>query len=92
MAVAEPHGNGFIAVFVCAITLGLLRPDVRECFESRSEELIEVVKLGIFVVFGSLLISDILFSDGWAAVAIVGRDAARGPAARRSSSHCSAFV
>jgi sodium/hydrogen antiporter len=66
-----PHGNGVIAVFVCAIVLGIRRPDVRHSFESRSEDLIEIVKLGIFVVFGSLLTLDGLFGDGWAAVAIV---------------------
>jgi len=71
VAVATPHGNGFIAVFVAAIVLGILRADIRECFESRSEELIEIVKLGIFVVFGSLLTLSALFNDGWAAVAIV---------------------
>jgi NhaP-type Na+/H+ or K+/H+ antiporter len=71
IAVAEPHGNGFIAVFVCAITLGIMRPDIRECFEHRSEELIEIVKLGIFVMFGSLLTFSRLFNDGWAALAIV---------------------
>jgi NhaP-type Na+/H+ or K+/H+ antiporter len=71
VAVAEPHGNAFIAVFVGAITLGILRADIRECFEDRSEELIEIVKLGIFVVFGSLLTFPHLFNDGWAAVAIV---------------------
>ncbi len=71
VAVATPHGNGFIAVFVAAIVLGILRADIRECFESRSEELIEIVKLGIFVVFGSLLTFPDLFNDGWAAVAIV---------------------
>src|SRR3954452_11809324 len=49
------NGNGLIAVFVCAITLGIRRPDIRESFESRSEDVIEIVKLGIFVVFGSLL-------------------------------------
>jgi sodium/hydrogen antiporter len=65
------RGNGFIAVFVCAITLGILRADVRECFEGRSEDVIEVVKLGIFVVFGSLLTFDGLFGDGVAAVAVV---------------------
>jgi NhaP-type Na+/H+ or K+/H+ antiporter len=70
-AVAEPHGNGFIAVFVCAIALGIMRPDVRSAFQTRSEELIELVKLGIFVVFGSLLTFTDLFRDGWAAVAIV---------------------
>jgi NhaP-type Na+/H+ or K+/H+ antiporter len=66
-----PRGNGFISVFVCAIVLGIRRPDVRECFETRSEDLIEVVKLGIFVVFGSLLTLSGLFGDGAAAVAIV---------------------
>jgi NhaP-type Na+/H+ or K+/H+ antiporter len=71
VAVATPHGNGFIAVFVAAIVLGMRRPDIRECFESRSEDLIELVKLAIFVVFGSLLTFSDLFKDGWAAVAIV---------------------
>jgi sodium/hydrogen antiporter len=70
-AVKTPHGNGFIAAFVAAIVLGIMRPDIRECFESRSEELIEVVKLGVFVVFGSLLTLSALFNDGWAALAIV---------------------
>jgi NhaP-type Na+/H+ or K+/H+ antiporter len=71
VAVAIPHGNGFIAVFVCAIALGLTRPDLRESFETGSGELIEIVKLGIFVIFGSLLTLSALFNDGWAAVAIV---------------------
>jgi sodium/hydrogen antiporter len=64
------HGNGLIAVFVCAITLGIRRPDIRESFAGRTEELIEIVKLGIFVVFGSLLTFHGLFGDGLAAVAI----------------------
>ena len=59
-----PEGNGFIAVFVCAITLGIRRPDIRECFERRSEDIIEIVKLGVFVVFGSLLTFGGLFGDG----------------------------
>jgi NhaP-type Na+/H+ or K+/H+ antiporter len=71
LAVMEPHANGFIAVFVCAIVLGILRPDIRESFEVRSEDLIEVAKLGVFVVFGSLLTFHSLFQDGWAAVGIV---------------------
>src|SRR5206468_12252319 len=70
IAVLQPEGNGFIAVFVCAITLGILRPDIRESFERRSEDVIEIVKLGIFVVFGSLLTFGGLFGDDWAAVAI----------------------
>ena len=71
VAVLQPEGNGFIAVFVCAIVLGILRPDIRESFESRSEDIIELVKLGIFVVFGSLLTFGGLFHDGMAAVGIV---------------------
>jgi sodium/hydrogen antiporter len=71
LAVATPEGNGFIAVYVCAITLGIRRPDISRSFEQRSQELIEVVKLAIFVVFGSLLTLHGLFGDGWAAVGIV---------------------
>jgi NhaP-type Na+/H+ or K+/H+ antiporter len=71
LTVVEPSGNGFIAVFVCAITLGIRRRDIRAVVEERSEDVIEIVKLAIFVVFGSLLTLDGLFGDGWAAVAIV---------------------
>jgi NhaP-type Na+/H+ or K+/H+ antiporter len=71
VAVLPPNGNGLIAVFVCAIVLGIRRPDIRASFESRAEDVIEIVKLGIFVVFGSLLTFGGLFDDGWAAVAIV---------------------
>jgi len=70
-AVLPPEGNGFIAVFVCAIVLGIRRPDLRVCFEKRSEDIIELVKLGVFVVFGSLLTLGGLFTDGFAAVAFV---------------------
>jgi sodium/hydrogen antiporter len=65
------HGNGLIAVFVGAITLGIMRADIRESFETRSEDIIEIVKLGVFVVFGAVLTFDGLFHDGAAAVAIV---------------------
>jgi NhaP-type Na+/H+ or K+/H+ antiporter len=70
VAVLPPEGNGLIAVFVCAIVLGILRPDIRESFEQRSEDIIEVVKLGIFVVFGALLTAGGLFDEGLAAAAI----------------------
>jgi NhaP-type Na+/H+ or K+/H+ antiporter len=69
-AVLPPEGNGFIAVFVCAIAFGIWRPDIRECFEVRAEDILEVVKLGVFLVFGAILTFDVLFEDGWAAVAI----------------------
>jgi sodium/hydrogen antiporter len=66
-----PEGNGLIAVFTCAITLGIRRPDLRETFEARADDIVEIAKLGVFVVFGSLLTLGGLFQDGWAAVAVV---------------------
>ena len=77
-----PEGNGFIAVFVGAITLGILRPDLRVNFENRADDIVEIVKLGIFVVFGALLTLDGLFADGWAAVGLRRRRAPRGAADR----------
>jgi NhaP-type Na+/H+ or K+/H+ antiporter len=71
IAVGPPKGNGLIAVFVCAIALGIMRPDLRATFEHRADDIVEIVKLGVFVVFGSLLTLDGLFGDGWAAVGIV---------------------
>ncbi len=70
-ATLPPEGNGFIAVFVAAIAFGIWRPDVRECFEAQSEDIVEIVKLGVFVVFGAIITLDGLFGDGWAAVGIV---------------------
>ncbi len=70
-AVLPPRGNGLIAVYVAAITLGIRRPDIGTYFEKQAEDLVEIVKLGIFVVFGSLLTLHGLFGDGWAAVGIV---------------------
>jgi NhaP-type Na+/H+ or K+/H+ antiporter len=71
VTVLAPPGNGFIAVFVAAIVLGLRRPDLRLHFEQRADEIVEIVKLGIFVVFGSLLTLDALESNGWAALGLV---------------------
>jgi sodium/hydrogen antiporter len=71
VAVAPSAGNGFIAVYVAAIVLGIRRPDIRHCFESQSQDIVELVKLAVFVVFGSLLTLDGLFGDGWAAVGVV---------------------
>ncbi len=60
-----------IAVFVAAITLGIRRVDIRGYFERQAEDLVEIVKVGVFVVFGSLLTLHELFGDGWSAVGIV---------------------
>jgi sodium/hydrogen antiporter len=71
LTVLSPHGNGFIAVFVAAIVIGIRRPDLRLHFEQRADEIVEIVKLGIFLVFGSLLTLHALLNDGWAAIALV---------------------
>ncbi|MGH2903904.1 MAG: cation:proton antiporter [Solirubrobacteraceae bacterium] len=71
LAVVTPEGNGFIAVFVAAIVLGIRRPDLRQHFERRADELVEIVKLGIFFVFGSLLTLHALTREGWPALAFV---------------------
>ncbi|MDQ6606009.1 MAG: hypothetical protein M3Z06_05595, partial [Actinomycetota bacterium] len=46
VAVLIPHGNGLIAVFVAAISLGIRRPDLRGYFERQAAGLVELVKLG----------------------------------------------
>jgi sodium/hydrogen antiporter len=56
---------------VCAIVVAVRRPDMRMSFEGRSEVLIQLVKLGVFFVFGTLLTLDGLFTDGIAAVGVV---------------------
>jgi NhaP-type Na+/H+ or K+/H+ antiporter len=66
LAVLSPEGNGFIAVFVAAIVLGIRRPDLRHHIE-----LVEIVKLGIFFVFGSLLTLHALTREGWPSLAFV---------------------
>jgi NhaP-type Na+/H+ or K+/H+ antiporter len=65
-----PHGNGLIAVYVGAITLGIRRPDLRTYFEQQSENIVEIVKIGVFLVFGSLLTLHALFGNGWSTIAI----------------------
>src|SRR5688500_15837141 len=69
-ATLPPEGNGLIAVFVTAIAFGIWRPDIAACFEAQSEDVVEMVKLGIFLVFGAIVTLDGLFTDGWAAVGI----------------------
>ncbi len=71
IAVLPPRGNGLIAVFVAAITLGIRRPDIGSYFIAQAADLVEIVKLGIFVVFGSLLTVHGLLGDGWAALGVV---------------------
>jgi sodium/hydrogen antiporter len=70
-ATLPPEGNGLIAVFVAAIAFGIWRPDIAACFHAQSEDVVELVKLGVFLVFGAILTLDGLFTDGWAAVGIL---------------------
>jgi NhaP-type Na+/H+ or K+/H+ antiporter len=71
LAVLLPSGNGLIAVYVCAIVLSIRHPQLRASFERQASGMVEVVKLGIFVVFGSLLTLHGLFGSGWAAVGVM---------------------
>ncbi len=71
LTVLSPEGNGFIAVFVAAIVLGVRRPDLRLHFERRADEIVEIVKLGIFLVFGSLLTLHALTREGYSAIVFV---------------------
>jgi sodium/hydrogen antiporter len=71
VATLPPAGNGLVAVFVAAIAFGIWRPDIAESFRSQSEDVVELVKLAVFLVFGAILTLDGLFQDGWAAVGIV---------------------
>src|SRR5450631_691912 len=69
--VLPPRGNGFIAVFVAAVVIGVRRPDLRHYFAEGVGEIAEIVKLGVFAVFGSLLTLHALGSNGWGAIAVV---------------------
>jgi NhaP-type Na+/H+ or K+/H+ antiporter len=71
ITVLPPHGNGLIAVYVGAIVLGIRRPDLRRAFEYQASDVVELLKLAVFVVFGALLTLGGLLHDGWAALAIV---------------------
>jgi sodium/hydrogen antiporter len=68
VATLGPHGNGLIAVFVCAITLGLRRADIQHAVEDQSTDIAELIKLAVFVVFGALLTLNELFHMGVLAV------------------------
>jgi NhaP-type Na+/H+ or K+/H+ antiporter len=70
-ATLPPEGNGLIAVFVAAVAFGIWRPDIADCFVSQSEDIVELVKVAVFVVFGAILTLDGLSGNGWAAVGVV---------------------
>ncbi|HEY1689847.1 MAG TPA: sodium:proton antiporter [Solirubrobacteraceae bacterium] len=71
VTVLSPEGNGFIAVFVAAIVLGVRRKDLVTQFEHGAAAIVEIVKLGIFLLFGSLLTLHALGREGWVALGFV---------------------
>lgn len=71
VTVLSPEGNGFIAVFVAAMVLGVRRRDLVPQFEHGAAAIVEIVKLGVFLLFGSLLTVHALGREGWVAVAFV---------------------
>ena len=66
------NANGLIAVFTGAIVLGAMREDIQETFAQRADDIVELVKLAIFVVFGATVTLSALFNWGWAAWAVLG--------------------
>lgn len=71
VAVAPPHANAYLAVFVCAIVLGVRRTDHGEAFARAAAPFVAVAKYAVFALFGTLLTLGGLFEDGWAAVGLV---------------------
>ncbi len=70
-ATLPPEGNGLIAVFVAAIAFGIWRPDIAKAFEAQSEDVVELVKVAVFIVFGAIITIDGLSGNGWAALGVV---------------------
>ena len=71
VAVVGLEANGLIAVFTGAIILGLRRPDLVDAFASRADDVVEITKLLVFLVFGAAISLGALLADGWSAVAVV---------------------
>jgi NhaP-type Na+/H+ or K+/H+ antiporter len=70
-ATLPPEGNGLIAVFVAAVAFGIWRPDIADCFEAQSQDIVELVQVAVFVVFGAIVTLDGLSGNGWAAAGVV---------------------
>jgi NhaP-type Na+/H+ or K+/H+ antiporter len=68
---AAVHGNGLIAVFVGSILFGIYRRDVNEAFEHMAKDIVELVKLAIFLFFGASLSLHILTGEGIGALMVV---------------------
>jgi NhaP-type Na+/H+ or K+/H+ antiporter len=57
IAALVPHGNGFIAVFVCGIVLGAAEHEIPETFVAFSENISAIFQVVTFFVFGALIVA-----------------------------------
>ena len=53
-------GNGFIAAFVCGLTLGNTAPDVCECVHEFGEAEGQLLRLLVFLLFGAVILPDVV--------------------------------
>jgi NhaP-type Na+/H+ or K+/H+ antiporter len=58
-------GNGFIAVFTCGITLGIVEHDIADDFEIFSENLSTILSVLVFFLFGALIVGTGYSGDIW---------------------------
>ncbi len=65
------HGNGLIAAFVAGGVVGLLRPEAPDLFHRRNENVVNVLHLVAFVIFGALVLEVGYSGDVLALVAFV---------------------
>jgi NhaP-type Na+/H+ or K+/H+ antiporter len=56
----ETYGNGLIAAFVAGVALGVAEHDVPKAFSEFNENVSLVLQVGVFFIFGALMIS-----TGW---------------------------
>jgi NhaP-type Na+/H+ or K+/H+ antiporter len=56
----ETYGNGLIAAFVAGVALGVAEHDVPKAFSEFNENVSAVLQVGVFFIFGALIVS-----TGW---------------------------
>jgi NhaP-type Na+/H+ or K+/H+ antiporter len=65
------HGNGLIAAFVAGLTLGIVRHEVPDVFHRRNENVLNVLQLVAFALFGALVVETGWDHDTLALIAFV---------------------
>jgi NhaP-type Na+/H+ or K+/H+ antiporter len=56
----ETYGNGLIAAFVAGVALGVAEHDIPKAFSEFNENVSAVLQVGVFFIFGALIVS-----TGW---------------------------